>query len=198
MSVSIHAPTRGATIFKACDISIPLFQSTHPHGVRQPLCVVIIAAVEFQSTHPHGVRHLAVGFDNRRSSVSIHAPTRGATVQKQKRATRLLVSIHAPTRGATSALSLAILLCLFQSTHPHGVRQGIGSYFRGNTWFQSTHPHGVRREWLRAVRTLFRFQSTHPHGVRRTASFILGLFDNGFNPRTHTGCDLDGHKIDEF
>ena len=33
--VSIHAPTRGATISFPLSKSIGVFQSTHPHGVRQ-------------------------------------------------------------------------------------------------------------------------------------------------------------------
>ena len=38
--------------------SIPMFQSTHPRGVRLELAVFIIAAIfSFQSTHPRGVRH---------------------------------------------------------------------------------------------------------------------------------------------
>ena len=56
--------------------------------------------------------------------------------------------------------------------------------------FQSTHPHGVRR--LTQVMSLITlmFQSTHPHGVRR--SIFMGMYRPrpGFNPRTHTGCDL--------
>ena len=32
--VSIHAPTRGATIRRYLAVPSPVFQSTHPHGVR--------------------------------------------------------------------------------------------------------------------------------------------------------------------
>ncbi|WP_204246942.1 hypothetical protein, partial [Blautia sp. An249] len=35
--------------------------------------------------------------------VSIHAPTRGATMDYIKLSRKLLVSIHAPTRGATAS-----------------------------------------------------------------------------------------------
>ena len=35
------------------------------------------------------------------SSISIHAPTRGATNVRHKRPDRIQISIHAPTRGAT-------------------------------------------------------------------------------------------------
>ena len=76
--VSIHAPTWGATSLVSKWISIHVFQSTHPHGVR-PVANkqrMIISCfnprthmgcdgvyfytkfhfAQFQSTHPHGVR----------------------------------------------------------------------------------------------------------------------------------------------
>ena len=59
----------------------------------------------FQSTHPHGVRlHRAIYF-TRRSYVSIHAPTWGATMDYRTIATQNIVSIHAPTWGATPSWS---------------------------------------------------------------------------------------------
>ncbi len=36
-------------------------------------------------------------------TVSIHAPTRGATILTYRKMLQLDVSIHAPTRGATAA-----------------------------------------------------------------------------------------------
>ena len=99
---------------------------------------------------------------------------------------------------------------MFQSTHPHGVRQrpavarrsghqvSIHAPTRGATprvkrkevtkKFQSTHPHGVRHVVVISVEAANKFQSTHPHGVRH----CKGGANNGygrFNPRTHTGCD---------
>ena len=55
--VSIHAPTRGATQGYAVKLVLGWrFQSTHPHGVRQPAPSAFLAWSMFQSTHPHGVR----------------------------------------------------------------------------------------------------------------------------------------------
>ena len=80
------------------------------------------------------------------------------------------VSIHAPTWGATSIADMAkVILIMFQSTHPHGVRR---EYQEGTTYqrlFQSTHPHGVRPDGFRSRYNQRWFQSTHPHGVRRYA-----------------------------
>ena len=99
--------------------------------------------------------------------VSIHAPTRGATVVDGVSGVDISVSIHAPTRGATFSFCPIEQSSGFQSTHPHGVRRyytfGIGKMH----WFQSTHPHGVRRHEPQSMGLrVTRFQSTHPHGVR--------------------------------
>ena len=78
------------------------FQSTHPHGVRLSYIEEVHPNDWFQSTHPHGVRPWNFRTDIRLSIVSIHAPTRGATLPFQHMDTSAChVSIHAPTRGAT-------------------------------------------------------------------------------------------------
>ena len=82
-----------------------LFQSTHPHGVRLSYFNIILLPRGFQSTHPHGVRHWFI-------SLIIN---------------KLNVSIHAPTRGATMWFRFLSGRDKFQSTHPHGVRHYICS-----------------------------------------------------------------------
>ena len=85
--VSIHAPTRGATL--------------------RPLNNAI-KALQFQSTLPRGERRRRRNRDGSRVCVSIHAPTRGATLARGARPEMVCVSIHAPTRGATSAQAEAV------------------------------------------------------------------------------------------
>ena len=87
--VSIHAPTRGATSEKMANQQNQWFQSTHPHGVRR--CI--------QQSYPN------------RPYVSIHAPTRGATSMRLSLHFGGIVSIHAPTRGATCNRFLQMRLC---------------------------------------------------------------------------------------
>ena len=60
-------------------IGKPKFQSTHPRGVRLWLKHKIKTLTMFQSTHPRGVRQVLVSTFCSRITVSIHAPTRGAT-----------------------------------------------------------------------------------------------------------------------
>ena len=79
LAVSIHAPTRGATLFRYEKLLRAEFQSTHPHGVRPKCLSFTRQGSAFQSTHPHGVRHSMSFHSLRCKTVSIHAPTRGAT-----------------------------------------------------------------------------------------------------------------------
>ena len=122
--------------------------------------------------------------------VSIHAPTRGATIEAIPYLRTIQVSIHAPTRGATTVRPESALLDGFQSTHPHGVRPtksnltywvwvvSIHAPTRGATFSNSlrsihvlcfnprTHT-GCDRSRKRRGSSIWEFQSTHPHGVRR-------------------------------
>ena len=123
--VSIHAPTRGATLqitlsnirqgrfnprtHTGCDIVKIKFAvrtfSFNPRThtgcdteKRVPLriCRVSIHAPTRGATGEILTRQF-------HTIVSIHAPTRGATIGRSWRSKRLEVSIHAPTRGATCA-----------------------------------------------------------------------------------------------
>jgi len=77
-----HAHTGRDTIPKQTHITLMWFQSTRPHGARQ-----------LYTSQPVSVR-----------TVSIHTPTRGATINASIRNESKLVSIHTPTRGATLAM----------------------------------------------------------------------------------------------
>ncbi len=186
--VSIRAPTRGATFVVGIEIVLSKFQSAHPHGVR-PLGRVHGGGLSGFNPRTH------TGCDVRQIvcssfwSVSIRAPTRGATVTKSFATKALSVSIRAPTRGATRAALLKVQTSLVSIRAPtrgateykyldddvHGV--SIRAPTRGATY----------DDWYR--NTFVQFQSAHPHGVRLI--WIFGaLPENCFNPRTHTGCDL--------
>ena len=101
--VSIHAPTRGATIFDLRKfISVQTFQSTHPHGVRLRRNHPRTISTKFQSTHPHGVRRRAATptfYDIRGFNPRTHT---GCDDKYAFYCGKKEVSIHAPTRGATS------------------------------------------------------------------------------------------------
>ena len=137
--------------------------------------MIPFALIKFQSTHPHGVRLAYSDTDNVPYYVSIHAPTRGATLRKGFENIHFtVVSIHAPTRGATRPRQLPVRLLYHVSIH---------APTRGATHILLVAPIANRM-----------FQSTHPHGVRLTFGTI-SLEPTGFNPRTLTGCDLGGVVI---
>ena len=80
-AISIHAPTRGATLQDCFEALLRIFQSTLPRGERLAVAGAFVKDL----------------------FISIHAPTRGATVFISVQIRILqLISIHAPTRGATA------------------------------------------------------------------------------------------------
>ena len=153
--ISIHAPTRGATVQRGGEwLQVVEFQSTLPREERLPFQALPTVCKTFQSTLPREERqcldcsldYLVTDFNPRShersddfasnslksSSISIHAPTRGATTHTsissscgnyfnprshERSDLRLInplpvlcISIHAPTRGATLALIIDSVL----------------------------------------------------------------------------------------
>ena len=80
---------------------------------------------EFQSTHPQRVRLSTKDGVIFETTISIHAPAKGATPIISGSNKYLGISIHAPAKGATQILS---------------------DYLNGNLIFQSTHPRRVRHD----------------------------------------------------
>jgi len=79
----------------------------------------------FQSTRPRGARPSILSNNSIISSVSIHAPARGATYPLIYIHTPDNVSIHAPARGATQTVAVLKIILRFQSTRPRGARPCI-------------------------------------------------------------------------
>ena len=116
-------------------------------------------ATPLREHHPHQI------------DISIHAPTWGATCKCRAPYRDGQISIHAPTWGATGARNGEIIITLFQSTHPRGVRRGrvIGRYS---------------------------YRHFNPRTHVGCDSILLGLSKTPchFNPRTHVGCDINGQS----
>ena len=144
------------------------FQSTHPHGVRLLCAPPTGREIKFQSTHPHGVRLLSDSYRRLNSVVSIHAPTRGATV--------IFRFVNPFDR--------------FQSTHPHGVRRRLLTEI---SKFRLVSIHAPTRGATCAESAswslLACFNPRAHTGCDGAEGVVTGL-GCGFNPRTHTGCDL--------
>ncbi len=166
--ISIHAPTRGATFIRAAYVPNKEFQSTLPRGERQNCKIYYQIANIFQSTLPRGERRGLEKMPDPCASISIHAPTRGATELARENGISTLfqstlprgerlrwtgqipgylsISIHAPTRGAT--------LRPFSPTYSDPMIS-IHAPTRGAT----------TRLWLLKINML-PFQSTLPRGER--------------------------------
>ena len=192
-SVSIHAPTRGATKQAVFLLLRQKFQSTHPRGVRRNIGTRLCVRSSFNPRTHEGCDLRAASLSSRLlvsihaptrgatqgckrepigTSVSIHAPTRGATpIIKQERMVPL-VSIHAPTRGATSADSRG---CILVGVSIHAPTRGATSFGRVAWISNQVSIHAPTRGatiYLDFKSYLEKFQSTHPRGVRQSASLI--------------------------
>ena len=81
IDISIHAPTRGATSsLKPLETYHCSFQSTLPREERQRGRRADVQRTEFQSTLPREERHTSRKNSDTHTRISIHAPTRGATI----------------------------------------------------------------------------------------------------------------------
>ena len=120
MLVSIHAPTQGATCARRLRATRIGCFNPRTHTGCDFLAVGLLPNTGlFQSTHPHGVRPFLFIQNFIFMSVSIHAPTRGATTQALYVWSSIPVSIHAPTRGATRCRCTPTRSCLSFNPRTH-------------------------------------------------------------------------------
>ena len=98
----------------------------------------------FQSTHPLGMRPHVFWWTS----------------------VRVIVSIHAPTRDATLISENTSMDILFQSTHPLGMRLCADSAKVSLDCFNPRTHSGCDRVTPRVYLWLMEFQSTHPLGMR--------------------------------
>ena len=143
-----------------------IFQSTHPRGVRPDDHG---ANQDYRYFNPR--THVGCDSDHRSAnttfSISIHAPTWGATSVARLLLQICRISIHAPTWGATVRREQNIFNKYISIHAP--------------TWGATP----VYRKYIVPLK----FQSTHPRGVR-PQKFQMFQLKNHFNPRTHVGCDI--------
>ena len=98
-----------------------------------------------------GKTRIAAGIAN----ISIHAPTRGATVKFAVSLTILQISIHAPTRGATNSEHIF--------------------YFISDNF----NPRSYKRSDCDNAASHCRFKNFNPRSYKRSDSFIKLFFDLG-------------------
>ena len=143
------------------------FQPTLPRGERQ---FIIFAPKTFTHFNPRSREgsDLVVLSLPHFSSISTHAPARGATFQVQ-----FSLSCHRfqPTlpRGERHIFQQSFWkLQEFQPTLPRGERPDISKYASMALVFQPTLPRGERRYYHTVSVTFQKFQPTLPRGERHT------------------------------
>ena len=127
--ISIHAPARGATLYKKGMALVDIaFQSTLPRGERRLIVLIFYVLPDFNPRSREGSDG-GIYIAGVTRFISIHAPARGATLpyagdelqtifqstlprgerlDKQFARSQWRISIHAPARGATIKRSLGL------------------------------------------------------------------------------------------
>ena len=136
--ISIHAPTRGATLSFLLLFWNPLYFNPRSYKRSDSL------SQSFSATLP----------------ISIHAPTRGATISLDVAFSHISISIHAPTRGATNLHINCECRIKFQSTLLQEERHFYVECWCICSQFQSTLLQEERRLKPLNQALLAQFQST--------------------------------------
>ena len=105
-NISIHAPPRGATAVHPRSAETQAFQFTPLREGRLFQVFCIPTEEIFQFTPLREGRHTCLSRHTRRARISIHAPPRGATRRTREKKSSYSISIHAPPRGATRLSTL--------------------------------------------------------------------------------------------
>ena len=201
--VSIHAPAWGATVTTSAGLlSVPGFNPRTRVGCDASSSANFLQGIEFQSTHPRGVRHDTVfGYQNR-YDVSIHAPAWGATPSSEGLFCAICFNPRTRVGCDTDGSNVTEERCLFQSTHPRGVRRITGVTRGEQRSFNPRTRVGCDPTWSTQTVPRSPFQSTHPRGVRHVPLIPTLRQKLGFNPRTRVGCDrclvVQRGRIDGF
>ena len=169
--ISIHAPTKGATVVPAVALMLRLFQSTLPRRERRP-----DGSCKY-----------------RYDRISIHAPTKGATVVERIHITKSKISIHAPTKGATKT---PYDVSGFKAISIHAPTKGA-TLWRDLHWTQGRHfnprsHEGSDRKMIFRKCCFSHFNPRSHEGSDSGASDTRPLRQH-FNPRSHEGSD---HALD--
>mgnify|MGYP006983794520 CR=1 FL=1 len=152
-----------------------LFQSTLPRGERRICLLSAVHTTDFNPRSHEGSDVYDIMESVADAGISIHAPTRGATILLVLSNLLSSISIHAPTRGAT---------CIGMDLW-HVFHISIHAPTRGATLL----PHD----------NVFVGGNFNPrsHEGSDPGMPILSAFSSDFNPRSHEGSDgmwMDGRQ----
>ena len=146
------------------------------------------------NSRAHGGRDPPPRERGRKTTVSIHAPTGGATDLLQSSDALLSVSIHAPTGGATATWDSDNRRWAVSIHAPTGGATPTGKKTPPPREFQFTRPRGARQTPT-AKCSASTFQFTRPRGARHGKALSADI-TLGFNSRAHGGRDGAKSAID--
>ena len=121
--------------------------------------------IEFQSTLPQGERPRGQIPPTRGQNFNPRSH-KGSDLSQMRSLSSPQISIHAPTRGATIEQYHAACYFAFQSTLPQGERLFYLPWTNQLLIFQSTLPQGERHMFFFSETAYKEFQSTLPQGER--------------------------------
>ena len=148
----------------------------------------------FQFTRPRGARHLLSFHFLQPHSVSIHAPTGGATKAVLRAPWEQPVSIHAPTGGATGGRPPPRNQKKVSIHAPTGgaTAGSLGGRFRREVSIHAPTGGATGRPTKSSPNTAFQF--TRPRGARPTSPPTPNR-SRRFNSRAHGGRDPERHSV---
>ncbi len=174
-----------------------VFQSTLPHGERQPFYCLYVAAGVFQSTLPHGERRALFIFIAAASGFNPRSRM-GSDMNAVKHFDPLEVSIHAPAWGAT-LLALAVAVTLRVSIHAPAWGATAGRADLGRVPAVSIHAPAWGATWAERERRDSSQVSIHAPAWGATLPLRhLRPRQGSFNPRSRMGSDAvqdEGHHV---
>ena len=210
---SIHAPARGATSAKAMEalamgasIHAPARGATTRRGIShwQPTCFNPRSRAGSDAGGHVWVRcrrgfnpRSRAGIDVRESELchpifaSIHAPARGATLNRSSPRIDRGASIHAPARGATAKQQTGDMPdCASIHAPARGATVGRSRAAYSPAGFNPRSRTGSDHPCAALAFQIIKLQSTLPHGERRPVNGLVLNVYRCFNPRSRTGSDL--------
>ena len=177
VSVSIHAPTRGATRSTMRVLPSIRFNS-RAHAGRDDIPYPIRGHwLRFNSRAHAGRDTRSIGEFSTKTSFNSRAHA-GRDHRASLNAADHLVSIHAPTRGATSWVGIGYLaLTLFQFTRPRGARPQWCCWEDGRETVSIHAPTRGATPERAYIGPFLVFQFTRPRGARpfRACTFTVRI-----------------------
>ena len=123
--ISIHAPTRGATLWMVLQAQTDIFQSTLPREERQAPAPAIVAPLAFQSTLPREERPCRCEYQTTRCRFQSTLPREERRIKRVTLTVIILFQSTLPREERPLSPYVPGILDTFQSTLPREERHNL-------------------------------------------------------------------------